>query len=136
MSERNVRNREKTQQLYQLIGRKSPLAIQCKYLLYRWVIKPIQVYELQLWGCTSRSSVANIQARQSVILRTMVNVYRYSRNDVHRDLNIPFVNEEIRMIAVAHENRMYQYVNVKTAHVTRHRTRCQPQTVTKLTSSH
>jgi hypothetical protein len=38
------------------LGRKSKLSVQNKFLLYKFIIKPIWTYGIQLWGCTKPSN--------------------------------------------------------------------------------
>jgi hypothetical protein len=45
----------KFKQLYWLLGRKSPLSLENKVLIYMVVIKPIWTYDIELWGCASNS---------------------------------------------------------------------------------
>jgi hypothetical protein len=47
----------KTKELKWLIGRRSNLSIENKVLLYKTIIKPIWVYEIELWGCASKSNI-------------------------------------------------------------------------------
>jgi hypothetical protein len=42
-----------------LIGRKSPLAIENKILIYKTIIIPILTYGVELWGCASNSNKNN-----------------------------------------------------------------------------
>jgi hypothetical protein len=46
----------KFKQLYWLLGRKSPLPLENKALVYKVAIKPIWTYGIELWGCASNSS--------------------------------------------------------------------------------
>lgn len=101
-------------QLYWLIGRKSKLAIQNKVLIYNQVLKPIWLYGIQLWGCAKESNIKIIQTFQNKVLRNMVNAPWYIRNcDLHRDLRIPEVAEEIKRFATKHESRLNQHVNLE-----------------------
>lgn len=62
------------------------------------------------------SNVDRIQVRESVIIGVIVDAYRHPRiDDVNRDLRILFVNEDIGMIAAAHEKRLHQHVYVEAA---------------------
>ena len=77
------------------------------------MIKPIWTYGIQLWGCASNSNIEVIQRGQIIALRNLVGAYRYERNDdIHNDLRLPHVMDEIRRIADAHESRLHQHVNV------------------------
>jgi hypothetical protein len=56
-----------------LLGRKSPLNLENKTLLYKVAIKPIWTYGIELWGCASKTNIDIIQRLQSKILRAMAN---------------------------------------------------------------
>jgi hypothetical protein len=58
-------------QQYWLLGRKSPLSLENKVLVYKGVIKPIWMYDIELWDCASNSSIAIPQRCQSKIHRSM-----------------------------------------------------------------
>lgn len=84
----------KFKQLYWLLGRKSPLSLENKVLVYKVAIKPIWTYGIELWGCASKSSIAILQRCQSKILRSMADAPWYiSNSTLHNDLGIPFINE-------------------------------------------
>ena len=55
----------KAKEINWLIGRKSNLSIENKLLVYKAVIKPIWTYEIELWGCASKSNTAIMQRAQS-----------------------------------------------------------------------
>src|SRR6187551_3321700 len=98
--------------MYWLIGRKSQLSIQNKVLLYNQVIKPVCIYGIQLWGCTKKSNRKIIQRRQNKILRCIVDAPWYVRNsNIHKDLGIPDVEEEIRKIATRHDAKLQVHPN-------------------------
>lgn len=102
----------KTKQLYWLIGRQSQLSLSSKRLLYKQILRPIWSYGAQIWGCAKNSTRKIIQARQNIILRSIVNAYRYSRNDdIHRDLGIEMIDEVIAQQAQAHEKRLHRHSN-------------------------
>lgn len=51
---------------------------------------------MQLWGCAKKSNINIIQRCQNKILRGIVNAPWYIRDkDLHRDLGIPIVEDEI-----------------------------------------
>lgn len=55
-----------------------------------------------------------MHAGQSVILRTIVDTYRFSRNDgIRRDLRMMFYDDVIKDFTKQHENRLFQQINVK-----------------------
>jgi hypothetical protein len=70
------------------------------------VIKPIWTYVIELWGCASKSSVANIQRSQSKILRTTANApWFVSNHTLHADLNILYVSDVINERINKHLNK-------------------------------
>ena len=72
------------------------------------------MYGIQLWGCTSKTNVNSVQICQNKILRTLVNAPWYVRNkNIHRDLGIPTVADEIRRAAEKHEAKLRQHTNVE-----------------------
>jgi hypothetical protein len=88
--------KHKVKELYWLIGRKSPLSLENKLLLYKSIIKPIWTYGIQIWGCASKSSQAILQKAQSSILRMTTDTPRYVTNlTLHDDLKIPFLRDVI-----------------------------------------
>lgn len=108
--ELNIRLRK----MFWLMGKNSELSVQNKLLLYRQVLKPIWTYGIQLWGCTKQSNIKMIQTFQNKVLRCIVNAPWYIRNnDLHRDLEIETVDEEIKKHAVMHGERIAQHMNVE-----------------------
>ena len=102
----------KYRQLYWLLGRNSSLSINNKLLLYKQILKPVWTYGIQLWGCTKKTHTTIIQRFQNKVLRNIVNAPWYFRNDdIHRELNINNVNEEIRKFALSHEQRLQHHIN-------------------------
>jgi hypothetical protein len=72
-----------------LIGRKSPLSLENKLLIYKTVLKPVWTYGIELWGCASKTNVEIIQRYQWKLLRIIINAPRYVTNQkVHSDLRI------------------------------------------------
>lgn len=101
-------------QMYWLLGRNSSLSLQNKLLLYKQVLMPVWTYGIQLWGCTAQSNVLIIQRFQNKVLRDITDAPWYVRNtDLHRDLQVEFVDKVIQRYAEAHENRLHHHVNVE-----------------------
>lgn len=95
-----------------LIGRRSTLDLHNKLLVYKQVIKPIWTYGIQLWGCTKKTNVKMMQTFQNKALRSMANAPWFVRNDdLHRDLRISTVTEEIQRYAIMHRNRLTRHEN-------------------------
>jgi hypothetical protein len=55
--------------MYWLLGRKSPLSLSNKLLLYKTILKPIWIYGIQLWGTASISNIEILERFQSKALR-------------------------------------------------------------------
>lgn len=95
-----------------LLGRRSQVSIGNKVLIYNQVIKPIWMYGMQLWGCAKKSNINIIQRCQNKILSGIVNAPWYIRDkDLHRDLRIPTVEDEIGRAARSHKNRLHEHIN-------------------------
>lgn len=108
----------KFRKIYWLIGRNSELSTYNKLQIYRQVLKPVWTYGIQLWGCTKKTNVKIIQKFQNKVLRCIVNAPWYTRNDdLHRDLNMELVNEEIKKHATKHDLRLQQHENVEIQHM-------------------
>lgn len=102
----------KYRKMYWLMGRNSELTIHNKLLLYRQMLKPIWTYGIQLWGCTKKTNVQIIQCFQNKVLRGIVNAPWYIRNDnLHRDLRMEYVSEEIQKQARKHVQRLSRHQN-------------------------
>lgn len=85
-----------------------------KLLIYKQILKPIWTYGIQLWGCTKQSNRDIIQRFQNKVLRNIVNAPWYIRNDnIHKDLEMVTINNEIINYARCHEKRLHQHVNVE-----------------------
>lgn len=106
--------RIKYRKLYWLLGRNSGLTVQNKILIYNQILKPVWTYGIQLWGCTKQSNIQIIQKFQNKVLRGIVNAPWYIRNgDLHRDLNIRLVEEEIKKCAISHNLRLLTHENLE-----------------------
>ncbi len=99
---------------YWLIGRYSKMSTYNKTLIYKQVLKPVWLYGAQIWGCASESNIQSIQTFQNKVLRDMVKAPWYVRNsDIHRDLEVATVKEEIQKYAAKHEARLHQHINAE-----------------------
>jgi hypothetical protein len=102
----------KVRQMSWLLGRKSKLSLQNKTLIYKFILKPIWTYGIQLWGCAKPSNTKIIQRLQSKILRTIINVPWYVSNyTLHNDLQTPFITEEIKRYSTLYYNRLIGHEN-------------------------
>jgi hypothetical protein len=106
--------RQKQREMYWLIGRHSKLDLQNKRLVYLSIIKPIWMYGTQLWGWAHKSNREVIQRSQNKFLCTITNAYHYvSNKELHRDLNIKWIEEVIQEHANKHEKRLLVHTNVE-----------------------
>jgi hypothetical protein len=104
----------KLRSMYWLLGRQSQLSLHNKVLIYKQILKPIWTYGIQLWGCASQSNIDKMQRFQNKALRSIVNAHLFERNsDIHRDLKMPTVIEEVERYATKHERRLHKHVNVE-----------------------
>jgi hypothetical protein len=99
-------------QLYWLLGRKSPLSLVNKVLVYKVVINPIWKYGTELWGCASNSSIAILQRCQSKMLRSMTYAPWYvSNSTLHNDLGIPYIKGVTQERSSTHHDRIQVHPN-------------------------
>jgi len=104
--------KDRMRSLYWLLGKNSQLDLSSKRLLYLSIVKPIWTYGCSLWGCASKSNIAVIERGQNIALRTIVQAYRFERNeDIRRDLQVPTVQEEINRYAAKHEAKLSNHPN-------------------------
>lgn len=95
-----------------LLGRKSQLSIPNKIKIYNQILKPVWLYGIQLWACAKNKNIEIIQVFQNKVLRGIVNAPWYFRNsDLHRDLGVPKVADEIKKYALRHKQRLQQHIN-------------------------
>lgn len=98
--------------MYWLFSPKSKITIENKLLLYQQILKPKWTYGIQLWGCTAKTNIKLIQTFQNKVLRLITDSPWYIRNDdIHRDLNITTVSDEIAISAKRHAQRLLQHTN-------------------------
>jgi hypothetical protein len=82
--------------MYWLLGCSSRLSLPNKLLLYKFILKPIWSYGIQLWGTASTSNIEILERFQSKALRIIVNAPWYvPNNHICRDLQMTSVKEEI-----------------------------------------
>ena len=99
-------------QLNWLIGRYSLLNLDCKLLIYNSILKSIWCYGAQLWGTASKTNVERIQRQQNKILRSITNAPWYLKNlNIHKDLNVPLVKDEIAKYAVKYLSKLEIHPN-------------------------
>jgi hypothetical protein len=102
----------KFRELSWLLGKRSPLTLDNKLLLYKTIIRPIWTYGIQLWSCASMSNIAIIQRCQSKILRAIVDAPWYVTNStLHTDLQIPYVSTISTTITKQHYGKLAIHPN-------------------------
>jgi hypothetical protein len=62
----------KFRKMYWLLGRNYELSIYNKLILYKQVLRPVQSYGIQLWGCASHSNIQVIQRFRIKVLKCIV----------------------------------------------------------------
>ena len=99
-------------QFFWLLNKRSPLSLQNKLLLYTNAIKPVWTYGIQLWGTAANSNLEILQRFQNKTLRMIANAPRYFPiRQLHQDLKIPYVKDEIKKFANKHYNRILSHPN-------------------------
>ncbi|GBN84141.1 putative RNA-directed DNA polymerase from transposon BS [Araneus ventricosus] len=89
----------KVQVIIPLIGRKSPLSLNNKVLLFKQILRHILTYASQIWVFDAKTHLKKVQIMQNKILRIMTNAPWYIRNDViHKDLKLESTENHIQVI--------------------------------------
>jgi hypothetical protein len=79
-----------------------------------WRKPSIRYGTRELWGSTKPSNIDIIQRFLDKLLRNMVNAPWYIRNnDLHRDLLVDAVTDEIQRFAQKHEGRLHHHEKVE-----------------------
>ena len=98
--------------MYWLLGPRSQLSLESEIRIYKAILKPVWTYAVQLWGTACDSNIQILQRYQSMTVRTITGAPWYVRNsDIHRDMNIPFVKDEIKRFAIRYTNRLDNHIN-------------------------
>ena len=86
---------------------KSKLCKENKLKIYKTIVKPIWTYGIPLWGTAAMSRINKIKTMQTKILRMIVNIPWYVRNeDIRRNLRIPTVKQVISSYAERYKERI------------------------------
>jgi len=102
----------KTRELLWLIGKRSPLSLSNKILIYKTVLKPIWTYGLATWDCAALSNLAVIQRYQAKTLRQITDAPWYVTNHIlHTDLRIPTVRTVFQELAETHRTALKSHPN-------------------------
>jgi len=95
------------------MGGRSVLSMHDKLMLYKQILKPLWSYGIQRRGSTKQSNTDIIQRCLNKVLRNIADAPWYIRNaDLHRDLQMEMVTNEIGRFAKKHEERLLRHVNV------------------------
>ncbi|GFS71712.1 RNA-directed DNA polymerase from mobile element jockey [Trichonephila clavipes] len=83
-----------------LVGRRSPLSLENKVILYKKILRPVITYGSPVWGAAAATHMKKIQVIQNKILRVMTNAPWYIRNDViHNDLHMEPISNYITKLS-------------------------------------
>lgn len=109
---RRTQAKLKMASLAYLLNHRSSLSLDNKVLIYKSIIKPILIYGIQLWGSACISSILTMQRTQSSILRSITGAPWFVRNSIiHKDLNIPFIEEEIMRYSQIYKRKLSEHPN-------------------------
>ena len=102
----------KTKKMQWLLGPQSALSLENRLLIYKVILKPVWTYGIQLWGTASNSNLEVLQRYQSKTLREICRAPWFVTNQViHRDLNIPFIKEEVNKFSTGYLDRLSNHTN-------------------------
>ena len=77
-------------------------------------MKLVWTYGIQMWGYTKQNNTDIFKRFQNKVLGNIVGAPWYIRNaDLHRDLQMQMVTNEIGKLANKHEERLLHHVNVE-----------------------
>ncbi|GFX28825.1 RNA-directed DNA polymerase from mobile element jockey [Trichonephila clavipes] len=83
-----------------LFGRRSPLSLENKVILYKQVLRPFITYGSPVWEAAAATHMKKIQVIQNKILHVMTNAPLYVRNDViHNDLHLEPISNYITRLS-------------------------------------
>ena len=106
----------KTRELIWRIGKRSPLSLTNKILIYKTVLKPTWTYGLAIWGCAAASNSAVIQRYQAKTLGQITDAPWYVTNHtLHTDLRIPSARTVFQELAETHRTALKSQSNPLTA---------------------
>lgn len=66
---------------YFLLNSKSPLSLENKLAIYKYIIKPVFIYCIPIWGQASDSNIKIIQRFQNITLRVCTGAPNYISNE-------------------------------------------------------
>ncbi|GFV06515.1 RNA-directed DNA polymerase from mobile element jockey [Trichonephila clavipes] len=96
-----------------LISPKSKLALRQKVLLYKAILRPIQLYTSPIWAAAAVTRLKRLRSTfQNIQLRRASNAPWFVRNEVlHKDLNVPPLLDFIKKQSENFFNRLPQISN-------------------------
>jgi hypothetical protein len=98
--------------IYCIIGRKYHTSLESKVILYKTIIKPIWIYEIELWGCASKLHIAKMQRSQSKKLLMTKNEPWYVINQtLHDDLKVSFIKDIIQEQSINLHDKLGNHSN-------------------------
>ena len=102
----------KLRNLFWLLGQTSKLSLENKVLVYKAILKPVWTYGIPLWGVAAKSNIEIIQRFQSKLLRIITCAPWYISNEqIHRDLQIPFISDKVTKLSVRYQQRLESHSN-------------------------
>ena len=102
----------KLRNLFWLLGQTSKLSLENKVLVYKAILKPVWTYGIPLWGVAAKSNLEIIQRFQSKVLRIITCAPWYISNEqIHRDLQIPFISDKVTKLSVRYQQRLESHSN-------------------------
>lgn len=98
--------------LFCLLNRKSKLNSKNKIKIYKAILRPMMTYGCSVWGTAATTHIQQLQTIQNKVLRMSVDAPWFIRNaQLHRDLDIPYINEYIQELAENTFTRADQHHN-------------------------
>ena len=95
-----------------LINARSQLSLDSKLTVYKAILRPIWAYGIDLWGCSKPSNTKILQTFQSKMLRMISSAAWYVSNQtLHRDFEIPYITEVVRINANKYKNSSTEHSN-------------------------
>ena len=80
--------------------------------IYKYIIKPVFIYCIPIWGQASDSNIKIIQRFQNITLRVCTGAPNYISNEtLHRELKIPTIREEITKFSEKFKDRLENHLN-------------------------
>lgn len=89
----------RSQSLKNVLSKNKFSTLKTELLIYKYLLKPIQTYEIQLWGSAKNLDFNKIQALQNIALQKITNALPFVSNLIlHKDLGIKTVADEAAVV--------------------------------------